>query len=97
MHKLKIYSGLPIMCIFFLTVCLFVHAADWMPDAHLEQTVGDTLGIPNTLPMHPADMAEWTYLVAEHDIKRLNGLEPAFNLEFLHIANLNGDGVVVDL
>ena len=43
-------------------------AADWMPDAHLERAVREKLGIPDEIPMLPADMAELYDLVTEHDI-----------------------------
>ena len=58
---------------------------DWMPDPHLQRAVHQKLQIPDGIPIHPADMAALTHLVAEHDIERLKGLEYAINLEFLHI------------
>ena len=30
---------------------------DWMPDPYLERAVRENLGIPDTIPIHPADMA----------------------------------------
>ena len=60
-------------------------AADWMPDAHLEQAVREKLEIPDELPMLPADMAGLYDLVTEHDIESLRGLEHAINLRILHI------------
>ena len=56
-----------------------------MPDPYLEQAVRENLEFPDTIPMHPADMADYTHLLAEHDIESLKGLEYAINLEFLHI------------
>ena len=61
-------------------------AEDWMPDAHLEQAVRKALDIPDGIPIHPADMAALTVLLAERDIESLKGLEYAINLEFLHIS-----------
>ena len=61
-------------------------AADWMPDPNLRQAVREALDIPDGIPMHPADMAALTVLLAERDIESLKGLEYAINLEFLHIS-----------
>ena len=58
---------------------------DWMPDENLRQVVRNKLGIPDEIPMLPADMAELYDLAMEHDIESLRGLEHAINLEFLHI------------
>jgi hypothetical protein len=58
---------------------------DWMPDPHLRQAVREELGIPDAIPMTPADMAELYALVKEYNIKSLRGLEHAINLKFLHI------------
>ena len=77
-------SGL--IVIFFFIVCSLAHAADWMPDAHLERAVREVLEIPDELLMLPADMAALTHLDAERDIVSLKGLEYAINLEFLHIS-----------
>ena len=59
---------------------------DWMPDAHLEQTVREKLDIRAGIPMLPEDMAALYDLVVEGDIKSLRGLEHAINLEFLHLS-----------
>ena len=61
-------------------------AEDWMPDPHLQRAVREKLQIPDGIPMHPADMAALTVLLAERDIESLKGLEYAINLEFLHIS-----------
>ena len=58
---------------------------DWMPDPYLERAVRENLGIPDTIPIHPADMAGLNHLIAEHDIQRLKGLEHAVNLRGLII------------
>ena len=85
---------LGLICIFFLIVCSVAHAADWMPDANLEQTVREALEIPAGIPMLPADMAALSHLlIIEHDIRSLSGLEHAINLEFLHL----GRSAVSDL
>ncbi len=60
-------------------------AADWMPDAHLERAVREKLGIPDEIPMLPADMTALYGLVMEHDIESLRGLEHAINLRILFI------------
>ena len=60
-------------------------AADWMPDAHLEQAVRERLEIPDEISMLPEDMAALYGLVMEHDIESLRGFEHAINLEVLHI------------
>ena len=75
-----------LISIFLFIVCLQVYAADWMPDANLEQTVREALEIPAGIPMLPADMAALSHLlIIEHDIRSLSGLEHAINLEFLHL------------
>ena len=79
------YRKLRSICIFFFIVCSLAHAAEWMPDAHLEQAVRDELQFPDGTPMLPEDIAPLTHLVAEHNIESLKGLEYAINLEFLHI------------
>ena len=66
---------------------------DWMPDPNLQQVVRETLDIPDTIPMFPADIASLTHLVAENNIKHLKGLEHAISLKFLHI----GRSEVLDL
>ena len=76
---------LRLIFIFFFIVCSLSHAADWMPDPHLQRAVREELRIPDGIPMHPADMARLHRLIAEHDIESLKGLEHAINLEFLHI------------
>ena len=60
-------------------------AADWMPDAHLEQAVREKLGIPDEIPMLPGDMTGLYDLIMEHDIESLRGLEHAINLRILFI------------
>ena len=60
-------------------------AEDWMPDPYLERAVRENLGIPDTIPIHPADMKGLDALIAEHDIQRLKGLEHAVNLRGLTI------------
>ena len=59
---------------------------DWMPDSALQKAVREALDIPNEIPIHPADMAALTVLLAERDIQSLKGLEHAINLEFLEIS-----------
>ena len=60
---------------------------DWMPDPYLERAVRKNLGIPDTIPIHPADIAELSHLhlITEHNIQRLKGLEHAVNLRDLII------------
>ena len=60
-------------------------AEDWMPDPYLERAVRENLGIPDTIPIHPADMAGLNHLIVEHDIQRLKGLEHAVNLRGLYV------------
>ena len=74
-----------LISVFFFIVCSLAHAADWMPDAHLEQAIREELEIPDGIPMLLEDMTELSHLVVEHDIESLKGLEHAINLEFLHI------------
>ena len=81
---MKLHRFLLLVLIFFI-ICSLAQAADWMPDPYLRQAVREKLEIPDELPMFPADIASLTYLVVEHDIQRLKGLEYAINLEFLHI------------
>ena len=85
---MKLHRFLFLGLIFFFIVCSLVHAADWMPDAHLEQAVREKLEIPDEIPIHPGDMAELHNLFLieiEHDIRSLRGLEYAVNLEILAI------------
>ena len=57
-----------------------------MPDAHLEQAVREKLEIPDTIPIHPGDIAGLhNLLLIEHEIRSLKGLEHAGNLESLVI------------
>ena len=58
---------------------------DWMPDPYLERAVRKNLGIPDTIPIHPTDMAGLNHLIVEHDIQRLKGLEHAVNLGGLYV------------
>ncbi len=58
---------------------------DWMPDPYLERAVRENLGIPDTIPIHPTDMAGLNHLIVEHDIQRLKGLEHAVNLRGLFV------------
>ena len=60
-------------------------AEEWMPDPALREAVRENLGIPDTIPIHPADMKGLDALIAEHDIQRLKGLEHAVNLRGLTI------------
>ena len=76
---------LRLIFILFFIVCSLSHAADWIPDPHLERAVREELQISEGIPMHPADMARLHGLIAKHDIQRLKGLEHAINLKFLEI------------
>ena len=58
---------------------------DWMPDPNLCLAIRERLGIPDEIPMLPADMTGLYDLVIEHDVESLRGLEHAINLKFLSI------------
>ena len=82
---MKLHRFVFVGLIFLFIVCSLAHAADWMPDPYLERAVRENLGIPDTIPIHPADMAGLHHLIAEHDIQLLKGLEHAVNLRGLII------------
>ncbi len=82
---MKLHRFVFLGLIFFFIVCSWSHAVDWMPDAHLEQAIREKLGIPDEIPMLPADMTGLYDLVMEYGVESLRGLEHAINLEFLHI------------
>ena len=61
---------------------------DWMPDPNLQQAIREELAVPNTIPIHPGDMARLQNLLLiriEPDIRSLKGLEHAVNLKVLVI------------
>ena len=87
-------SGL--ICIFFFIICSLVHAADWMPDAILRQVISEKLSVEN---LTIADMQHLYNLVVDggevlyslsgalNEVRSLEGLEHAINLEFLAIVH----------
>ncbi len=61
---------------------------DWMPDPNLQQAIREELAVPDTIPIHPGDMARLQNLLLikiEPDIRSLKGLEHAVNLKVLVI------------
>ncbi len=81
MHK-----KLQLISVIFLFVCSLVHAADWMPDARLEQAVRDKLQISDAIPIHKADMPHLHEIITDN-ISNLQGLEHAINLKVLLLNN----------
>ena len=60
---------------------------EWMPDSNLRQAVRDELGLPNEIPLQPAEMLRLTELEASsRQITDLTGLEHAIHLTYLGIA-----------
>lgn len=60
---------------------------EWMPDPNLRQAVRDELGLPNEIPLQPAEMLRLTRLEASsRQITDLTGLEHAIHLTYLGIA-----------
>ena len=60
---------------------------EWMPDSNLRQAVRDELGLPNEIPLQPAEMRRLTRLEASsRQITDLTGLEHAIHLTYLGIA-----------
>ena len=83
---MKLHRFLFLALIFFFIVCSLAHAADWLPDVHLERAVREELEIPDEIPIHPGDMAGLHNLIVieiEHGIRSLKGLEHAVNLKVL--------------
>lgn len=85
MKHLKMRRFSILVCAILLLVVSVAHAADWMPDPHLERAIREKLDIPDGVPMLPEDMTELYDLVLKGYIESLKGLEHAINLNFLHL------------
>ena len=86
MKHLKMRRFSTLVCAILFLCASLAHAADWMLDPNLQRVAREKLEFPDAIPMLPADIATFSYLlIIEHDIRSLKGLEHAIDLEFLHL------------